>query len=149
MSRRMVRVLTPRRSASSLPGHSRGVCSSDSRLSNRADVSLISPLHCALRTETILDRRYVRPAGILRPMRERKIECWLSDMDGVLVHEGRPVPGADRFLAALTASGRRFLVLTNNSIYTPRDLAARLRMAGLEVPVEAIWTSALATAEFL
>jgi NagD protein len=82
-------------------------------------------------------------------MRERKIECWLSDMDGVLVHEGRPVPGADRFLAALTASGRRFLVLTNNSIYTPRDLAARLRMAGLDVPVEAIWTSALATAEFL
>ncbi len=82
-------------------------------------------------------------------MRERKIECWLSDMDGVLVHEGLPVPGADTFLAALSASGRRFLVLTNNSIYTPRDLAARLRMAGLDVPVEAIWTSALATAEFL
>jgi NagD protein len=83
------------------------------------------------------------------PMRERKIECWLSDMDGVLVHEGRPVPGADQFLARLTASDRRFLVLTNNSIYTPRDLAARLRTVGLEVPVEAIWTSALATAKFL
>ncbi|MCW2915155.1 MAG: HAD-superfamily hydrolase, subfamily [Actinomycetia bacterium] len=82
-------------------------------------------------------------------MRERKIECWLSDMDGVLIHEGLPVPGADEFIRRLTSSGRRFLVLTNNSIYTPRDLAARLRTVGLEVPVEAIWTSALATAKFL
>jgi NagD protein len=84
------------------------------------------------------------------PMGERKvIECWLSDMDGVLVHEGRPVPGADEFIGRLISSGRRFLVLTNNSIYTPRDLAARLRAAGLQVPVESIWTSALATAQFL
>ena len=37
-------------------------------------------------------------------------------------------------------------MLTNNSIYTPRDLAARLRASGLDVPEEAIWTSALATA---
>jgi 5'-nucleotidase len=83
-------------------------------------------------------------------MGERKpIECWLSDMDGVLVHEGRPVPGAEEFIRRLTASGKRFLILTNNSIYTPRDLAARLRTLGLQVPVEAIWTSALATARFL
>jgi NagD protein len=39
-----------------------------------------------------------------------------------------------------------FLVLTNNSIYTPRDLSARLRASGLTVPKESIWTSALATA---
>jgi NagD protein len=82
-------------------------------------------------------------------MGERKIECWLSDMDGVLIHEGLPVPGADEFIQRLTTSGRRFLVLTNNSIYTPRDLASRLRAVGLVVPVEAIWTSALATAKFL
>jgi NagD protein len=81
---------------------------------------------------------------------ERKpIESWLTDMDGVLVHEGNPIPGADEFLKRLTASGRRFLVLTNNSIYTPRDLRARLAHAGLDVPEEAIWTSALATARFL
>ena len=42
-----------------------------------------------------------------------------------------------------------FLVLTNNSIYTRRDLAARLARTGLDVPEEAIWTSALATADFL
>ena len=71
------------------------------------------------------------------------------DMDGVLVHEERPVPGADRFIARLRELGRPFLVLTNNSIYTPRDLAARLRASGLDVPEESIWTSALATAAFL
>ena len=83
-------------------------------------------------------------------MSDRKqIECWLTDMDGVLVHEGRPVPGAREFLARLTAAGKRFLVLTNNAIYTPGDLHVRLRAAGLDVPVEAIYTSALATAQFL
>jgi NagD protein len=83
-------------------------------------------------------------------MGERKpIECWLSDMDGVLVQEGAPVPGAKEFISRLIASGKRFLVLTNNSIYTPRDLAARLSASGLQVPAEAIWTSALATAKFL
>ena len=82
-------------------------------------------------------------------MTHREIRSWLMDMDGVLVHEEEAVPGADRFLAALREHGRPFLVLTNNSIYTRRDLAARLRTSGLEVPEEAIWTSALATARFL
>ncbi|MBB0246055.1 HAD-IIA family hydrolase [Streptomyces alkaliphilus] len=83
-------------------------------------------------------------------MSERKpIESWLTDMDGVLIHEGVPIPGADRFLKRLRESGKPFLVLTNNSIYTPRDLHARLQRMGLDVPVDNIWTSALATAKFL
>jgi NagD protein len=83
-------------------------------------------------------------------MAERKpIESWLTDMDGVLIHEGVPIPGADAFIKRLRESGRPFLVLTNNSIYTPRDLHARLFRMGLDVPVENIWTSALATARFL
>jgi len=77
------------------------------------------------------------------------IESWLMDMDGVLVHEANALPGADRFLARLRELGRPFLLLTNNSIYTRRDLAARLRASGLDVPEELIWTSALATARFL
>jgi NagD protein len=77
------------------------------------------------------------------------IECWLTDMDGVLVHEGEALPGAADFLQRLVDRERRFLVLTNNSIYTPRDLAARLARAGLNVPEASIWTSALATADFL
>src|ERR1700742_91085 len=71
------------------------------------------------------------------------------DMDGVLVHEEQAIPGADRFLELLRIREAPFLVLTNNSIYTPRDLSARLRASGLEVPETAIWTSALATARFL
>jgi NagD protein len=71
------------------------------------------------------------------------------DMDGVLVHEETAIPGADRFLARLQEIGMPFLVLTNNSIYTRRDLAARLQASGLAVPEDAIWTSALATADFL
>jgi len=76
-------------------------------------------------------------------------ECWLTDMDGVLVHEEHAIPGAAEFLARLVERDRRFLVLTNNSIFTPRDLAARLSRSGLDVPEKAIWTSALATAVFL
>jgi 5'-nucleotidase len=79
----------------------------------------------------------------------REIRSWLMDMDGVLVHEEQAIPGADRFLARLRERELPFLVLTNNSIYTRRDLAARLRASGLEVPEESIWTSALATAGFL
>src|ERR1700748_1830225 len=82
-------------------------------------------------------------------MTRREIHSWLMDMDGVLVHEEQAIPGADQFVERLRQLGRRFLVLTNNSIYTRRDLAARLRTSGLEVPEEAIWTSALATARFL
>jgi NagD protein len=70
-------------------------------------------------------------------------------MDGVLVREEVAIPGAERFLRRLVELDLPFLVLTNNSIYTPRDLVARLRRAGLEIPEEAIWTSALATARFL
>jgi NagD protein len=82
-------------------------------------------------------------------MTRRTIDSWLMDMDGVLVREEHVISGAETFIARLAELGRRFLVLTNNSIYTRRDLAARLRLSGLEVPEEAIWTSALATARFL
>ncbi|WP_025272814.1 HAD-IIA family hydrolase [Haloglycomyces albus] len=76
-------------------------------------------------------------------------DSWLSDMDGVLVHEGAPVPGANKFIERLQEAEKRFLVLTNNSIYTPRDLHVRLKNSGLHVPLESIYTSALAMADFL
>ncbi|QNS06025.1 HAD-IIA family hydrolase [Streptomyces xanthii] len=79
----------------------------------------------------------------------KPIDSWLTDMDGVLMHEGVPIPGADSFIKKLRDSGKPFLVLTNNSMYTARDLHARLNRIGLEVPMENIWTSALATARFV
>jgi NagD protein len=67
----------------------------------------------------------------------------------VLVREEQAIVGADRFIARLRERGTPFLVLTNNSTYTRRDLAARLTANGLAVPEGALWTSALATARFL
>ena len=79
----------------------------------------------------------------------RERHSWLMDMDGVIVQEDHLVPGGDRFVARLVETGLPFLILTNNSMYTARDLAARLNRLGLNVTADAIWTSALATAKFL
>ncbi|CAM3673089.1 HAD-IIA family hydrolase [Nocardioides zeicaulis] len=80
----------------------------------------------------------------------RPVHTWLTDMDGVLVREEDPIPGAKEFIAALREADVPFLVLTNNSIFTPRDLRVRLlRSSGIDVPEQSIWTSALATAQFL
>jgi len=79
----------------------------------------------------------------------KPVVCWLTDMDGVLVHEEQALPGGPEFVAALQEHGRPFLVLTNNSIFTARDLRARLLASGIDVPETSIWTSALATAQFL
>jgi NagD protein len=80
---------------------------------------------------------------------QRAVHTWLTDMDGVLVHEEVPIPGAQEFVEALNGAGLEYLVITNNSIYTPRDLRARLLGSGIDVPEHRIWTSALATAQFL
>ncbi len=78
-----------------------------------------------------------------------EVGTWLLDMDGVLVREEHPIDGANRFLDILERTETPFLVLTNNSMYTRRDLSARLAYRGLNVPENRIWTSALATAGFL
>lgn len=70
-------------------------------------------------------------------------------MDGVLVHGKRMIPGADLFIDSLKKNGIKFLVLTNNSIYTQIDLAHRLQNIGLDIKAEQIFTSALATANFM
>ncbi|NLE84718.1 MAG: HAD family hydrolase [Chloroflexi bacterium] len=74
---------------------------------------------------------------------------FLVDMDGVLVHGSKMVPGADRFIQSLIDDKRKFAILTNNSKYTPRDLAHMLNKAGLNIDEEMLFTSAMATAEFL
>ena len=66
---------------------------------------------------------------------------------GVLVREEQALPGAAEFLQRLIETD--FLVLMNNSMFTPRDLAARLARSGLHAPEASIWTSAVATASFL
>jgi NagD protein len=77
------------------------------------------------------------------------IKNYLTDMDGVILRGRTLIPGAAEFVQRLRAKDIPFLILTNNSQYTQRDLQVRLSFMGLEVPPEAIFTSALATAQFL
>lgn len=74
---------------------------------------------------------------------------YLIDMDGVLVSGKRMIPGADAFIQRLKDKNSKFLVLTNNSIYSPIDLAHRLQVAGLDIQDNHIFTSAMATAAFM
>src|SRR5215469_13426037 len=83
------------------------------------------------------------------PLAADSIKSYLMDMDGVLVRGTQLIPGADGFVGRLRQAQRPFLIITNNSIYTPRDLQARLDRIGLHVLPEEIFTSGLATAQFL
>jgi NagD protein len=74
---------------------------------------------------------------------------FIIDMDGVLVAGNRIIPGADQFIQKLREQGRKFLLLTNNPVYTTRDLAHRLQSVGINIEDNQIFTSALATAAFL
>ncbi len=77
------------------------------------------------------------------------VQTWLCDMDGVLINDGVMIAGADRFLQRLRATRRPFMILTNNSLFTARRVSADLGAMGLEVPADRVWTSALATAQFV
>jgi len=70
-------------------------------------------------------------------------------MDGVLVHGERAIPGAPEFIRQLHSLEHKFVILTNNSRYTPLDLQHRLNKAGFEVGTEHLYTSAMATASFV
>lgn len=74
---------------------------------------------------------------------------FLLDMDGVLIKGRTPIPGANDFISRLNESDREYVVVTNNPVFTPGDLAHRLHSMGLDVPAERIFTSAMATARFL
>jgi NagD protein len=79
----------------------------------------------------------------------KTIKNFVIDMDGVLVRGRELIPGADKFIQKLQKLKNEYLVLTNNPLYTTRDLAHRLQTSGLDIPPERIYTSAQATAQFL
>jgi NagD protein len=86
---------------------------------------------------------------VCRVSNRPKPTAWLTDMDGVLLREGVPIPGAPEFVQRIREQSLPFLVLTNNSIFTRRDLADRLAGVGIDVPEQNLWTSAVATASFV
>lgn len=74
---------------------------------------------------------------------------FICDMDGVIYHGNRLLPGVKEFVAWLKAEGKAFLFLTNSSERSPRELQQKLARLGIEVAAEHFYTSALATAAFL
>ncbi len=79
----------------------------------------------------------------------RRRTGFLCDMDGVIYHGEKLLPGAREFVSWLEAEGKRYLFLTNSSERSPRELSQKLARLGLTVGEEHFYTSALATAEFL
>lgn len=79
----------------------------------------------------------------------RSKQGFICDMDGVLYHGNRLLPGVPEFLDWLKDNHKNYLFLTNSGQYTPKELSQKLRRMGLEVEPSHFYTSALATAHFL
>lgn len=74
---------------------------------------------------------------------------FIIDMDGVIYHGNKILPGAKDFVDWLVKSKKHFLFLTNASDKTPKELQEKLMRMGVEVDKSVFYTSALATAMFL
>ena len=73
----------------------------------------------------------------------------LCDMDGVLYHGNRMLPGALEFIAWLEQNNLDYLFITNSSERSPRELREKLKRLGADVGERHFYTSAMATAAFL
>ena len=74
---------------------------------------------------------------------------FICDMDGVIYHGNKVLPGVSEFVQWLHEEKKEYLFLTNNSGYTPKELQQKLARMGLDVSEDHFYTSALATAAFL
>lgn len=74
---------------------------------------------------------------------------FICDMDGVIYHGNKILPGVREFVEWLQKENKRFLFLTNSSERSPLELKQKLQRMGLDVGEEHFYTSALATAHFL
>ena len=74
---------------------------------------------------------------------------FIIDMDGVIYHGNKLLPGVTEFVSWMERSGKQYLFLTNASERTPRELHEKLKRLGIEVSEDHFYTSALATASFL
>ncbi|MDX9724763.1 MAG: HAD-IIA family hydrolase [Bacteroidales bacterium] len=84
------------------------------------------------------------------PTEEIKAKAgFIIDMDGVIYHGNKILPGVPEFLRWLEDSGKKYLFLTNASQRTPKELQEKLQRLGIIAGEEHFYTSALATAGFL
>jgi NagD protein len=85
--------------------------------------------------------------AIINKIKDKK--GFICDMDGVIYHGNRLLPGVKEFVEWLVKEQKRFLFLTNSSERTPQELRDKLKRLGIEVDEKVFYTSALATATFL
>ena len=76
-------------------------------------------------------------------------EGFICDMDGVIYHGNKLLPGAAEFVNWLIEKEKKFVFLTNSPERTPHELSMKLERMGLKVSADHFYTSAMATAEFL
>ena len=79
----------------------------------------------------------------------RNKKAFICDMDGVIYHGSKLLPGVIEFVQWLQRENKKFLFLTNSSARTLRELSQKLKRMGLDVDETHFYTSALATATFL
>ncbi|KAI9193725.1 HAD-like domain-containing protein [Polychytrium aggregatum] len=79
----------------------------------------------------------------------RNKKGFICDMDGVIYHGKKLLPGVKEFIDWLQKNDKKFLFLTNNSAPTPAELNRKLQKLGVNVPEKHFYTSAIATAKFL
>ncbi len=83
----------------------------------------------------------------MEKLREKK--GFICDMDGVIYHGEKLLPGVKEFVNWLYENDKEFLFLTNNSSRTPLELKLKLQTMGLDIDESHFYTSALATAKFV
>mgnify|MGYP002550326043 CR=1 FL=1 len=79
----------------------------------------------------------------------RRKKGFICDMDGVIYHGNRLLPGVKEFVEWLYREQKNFLFLTNSSERSPKELQQKLHRMGLDVDESHFYTSALATARFI
>lgn len=75
---------------------------------------------------------------------------YMIDLDGTMYRGKEKIPAAKGFIERLQAQGLPFLFVTNNSTQEPEKVVANLAQNfDIHVTVENVFTSALATADYL
>ena len=81
--------------------------------------------------------------------KQNQISNLILDMDGVLWHGERPVPGLAEFFYELKRNRVGFILATNNATKTQQQYVEKLGRFGVEVSIQQILTSSEATAGYL
>ena len=109
-----------------------------------SDPDLLADIDTPADYERLKVSANLKPETVLSHVRHLII-----DMDGVLWRGEEPLPGMREFFEFLRQHDIEFMLATNNSSRPPEEYQAKLASFGVQVPLERILTSSLATAAYL